>query len=116
MKNTIERITMHQYHRNGIGGRGFFAVSFLYTDPHDERTVELVATIDPEQADSTRVIDPKDVTLQFRGDFFFREIAKILAFTTKEISGFWSSDALFREALADKLMARLQKYPVKPAR
>lgn len=110
MKNTVQKIIAHQFHRNGIGGSWFFAVRFTYRDPHDEQTVELIATIEPERADATRVIDPTDVTLQFRGDFFFREIARALGFSSRDVAGFWSSDPVLREKLADRLSDAILNY------
>jgi len=74
------------YHRNGISGIGFYALSF---DWHDTRSNEsdknFIATFEVDDIDqnlkieSCRVVNPKNVIFCWRGDDFAYAIQKKFA-------------------------------------
>lgn len=69
-------ITELSYQRNGIAGEGFYIVRFEHREtPRAKEVDHLIATIgfDDEgnaSAETTRVIDPNDLSRHWRGDNF----------------------------------------------
>ena len=66
-----------KYHRNGVSGIGFYALSFDWRDPSSkEHGHEFIATFEVDDNDQTlkiescRVIKPNDILNCWRGDNF----------------------------------------------
>jgi len=84
-----------EYHRNGIGGEGFYAMRLELLDKYEPGTTKtLIVTIEADEDDpdnklnyrSCRVINPFDVTDKYRGDI----IGDLLAANAKDIFNAYS--------------------------
>lgn len=77
------------YHRNGIGGIGFYAVEFTYVEDDKER--HAIGTVDTFDVDALRKGEPHDpgtriimlnaanepiIEETMRGDYFHEELVK----------------------------------------
>lgn len=77
LEDCITNISV-KYHRNGIGGEGFFAINFRYTDEGEDPAYggELIGTI-PDAGEDDRtcngrcyIVNPGRSDLCYRGDNF----------------------------------------------
>lgn len=88
MKLTIKEVS---WHRNGIGGEGFHAVYFHYSEPGEEPKKMLAILFDdPGQCAVIQLDQPGEFTVQFgrnswRGDHFETQLRK--AIKTHKSSG-----------------------------
>lgn len=66
-------LAVHQvrYHRNGVGGDGFYAVAFTY------RRRPMLATVFDDHG-TIAVVNPEDVNDRYRGDMFEDELRTIV--------------------------------------
>lgn len=85
--NTLQiKPKMLRYHRNGISGIGFYALSFEWRDIQSKESgKDFIATFEVDVEDqhmiieSCRVINPKDIMNCWRGDNFADAIQKKFA-------------------------------------
>ena len=68
------RALQARYHRNGVGGEGFFLCSWYDTE---HRTPLLAAVFEADPA--VAVFDPADIQSRFRGDEFALALREALA-------------------------------------
>ena len=83
MPDMPERIEAKRvkYHRNGIGGAGFYTVEFSFLDD-DQNYRDMVATIFPEGEEDTppyyAVLDVSDFAYRWRGDWFINALWDVI--------------------------------------
>lgn len=82
MDDMADRIEIKRikYHRNGIGGAGFYTVEFTFFDDECDYR-DMVATIFNEDGKSPEyyaVLDLKDPSYRWRGDHFIYALWKAI--------------------------------------
>lgn len=93
MRSTI-KVNQVRYHRNGVGGEGFFAVGFTFREDGVEH--RLVATVvasegvlgEVDGLCQVYVIDPADLDSRWRGDVFAAELLTVVTAAAADGSAF----------------------------
>jgi len=82
-KNELRKVHQVDYHRNGIGGRGFYSVSYDWAD-YDGVERRMLATITPNNnvsgydEYSCRVLDIDEPHTSWRGDNLAHKIIHMI--------------------------------------
>ena len=85
MKNAWYEISSIRYHRNGVGGAGFFAVHFHFKDKDFDHDFIAVLEADTEEYGKCYVIMPSNPEQCMRGDNFEGDLRDIIKNTPKHI-------------------------------